>query len=271
MNIIQRNFFRLLRSGAFDNKESIEPMSAFKWRRLFQMVEVQNVVSVFVQGANKLAIDEGMNLPQDLIEAVNKKLTEENTQKPFEDEDIQLSSRILNRRLKRIIEKEMKNDDMSIETVDLLEIIIFNVNKLLNNGISLDGIIRLGKYLRKRGDKVDFVKLETWLNLLHMERMAQLQGSILMEVFGFEQDELPFVQKEEKEAFNLVMRSISNLAKDTAEVWHFRQSRTGFVQNNSKILRRNVRRSVRYYPYAPLETTCSFFTNLGRSLSEIEE
>ena len=271
MNIIQRNFFRLLRSGAFDNKESIEPMSAFKWRRLFQMVEVQNVVSVFVQGANKLAIDEGMNLPQDLIEAVNKKLTEENTQKPLEDEDIQLSSRILNRRLKRIIEKEMKNDDMSIETVDLLEIIIFNVNKLLNNGISLDGIIRLGKYLRKRGDKVDFVKLETWLNLLHMERMAQLQGSILMEVFGFEQDELPFVQKEEKEAFNLVMRSISNLAKDTAEVWHFRQSRTGFVQNNSKILRRNVRRSVRYYPYAPLETTCSFFTNLGRSLSEIEE
>ena len=165
MNIIQRNFFRLLRSGAFDNKESIEPMSAFKWRRLFQMVEVQNVVSVFVQGANKLAIDEGMNLPQDLIEAVNKKLTEENTQKPFEDEDIQLSSRILNRRLKRIIEKEMKNDDMSIETVDLLEIIIFNVNKLLNNGISLDGIIRLGKYLRKRGDKVDFVKLESWLNL----------------------------------------------------------------------------------------------------------
>ena len=43
MNIITRNFFRLLRSGALNEYEPMEPMSAFKWRRLDQMVHAQHV------------------------------------------------------------------------------------------------------------------------------------------------------------------------------------------------------------------------------------
>lgn len=272
MNIIERNIFRLLRTGAFNAKESIEPMSAFKWRRLFQMVEAQNLVFVFAHGIETYGNDENINLPADLKEELEKRLTENDTnRKTFEDEDIRLSSRLLNRRLKRLIKREMQSEETSMETVDLLEIIIFNVNQILNYGLSLDGIIRLGQYLRKRGDKVDFVKLDSWLNRLHLTRMAQLQGSILIAAFGFELEELPFVQKEEKNAMKLAIRAVGNLAKDTAEEWYFRQTRSGFVQNNSKKLRRNIRRSVRYYNYAPMETTSSFFTNLARSLSEIEE
>jgi hypothetical protein len=82
---------------------------------------------------------------------------------------------------------------------------------------------------------------------------------------------VPFVVTKEKDALRLTIQSISNLAKDTAEEWHFRQSRTGFVQNNSSVLRRNVRRSIHFYNYAPWETASSFVRNLGRSLSEIEE
>ena len=36
MDIVKRNFFRLLRSGAYDSDEQIEPMSAFKWQKLYQ-------------------------------------------------------------------------------------------------------------------------------------------------------------------------------------------------------------------------------------------
>ena len=63
MNIIQRNFFRLLRSGAFDENEPIEPMSPFKWRRLFQMVMAQRVVPVFAKGVANHNGDVGLNLP----------------------------------------------------------------------------------------------------------------------------------------------------------------------------------------------------------------
>ena len=101
--------------------------------------------------------------------------------------------------------------------------------------------------------------------------MAQLQGSILISVFDFEPDELPFVHREEPAAFKLAVSSVSNLVKDTAQEWHFRQTRTGFVSNNSAALRRNLRRSFRYLPYATLETVSNFFSNFARSLKEIEE
>ena len=272
MNIIERNIFRLLRSGAFDTKEDIEPMSPFKWRRLYQMIVAQNLVPVFEHGTTTHGRDEQLNLPDDIMTLMKQETADGNyDRKTFGDEDIRLSSRLLNHRLKRIIKREMQSEETSMETVDLLEIIIFNVNQILNYGLSLDGIIRLGQYLRKRGDKVDFIKLDDWLDRLHLSRMAQLQGSILISVFGFEQNELPFVLKEEKNARKLAIRAVGNLAKDTAEEWYFRQTRSGFVQNNSKKLRRNIRRSIRYYSYAPMETTSSFFTNLARSLSEIEE
>ena len=92
-----------------------------------------------------------------------------------------------------------------------------------------------------------------------------------MSIFGFEADELPFLHREEPRAFKLTVYSVENLAKDTAQEWHLRQTNTGFVSNNSVILRRNLGRSIRYLPYATLETICSFFKNLAKSLKEIEE
>ena len=273
MDIIQRNFFRLLRTGAFDDKEVVEPMSAFKWRRLYQMVEVQNVTDIFVSGVNKQSKEESLNLPDDLKADVQQRLDAAAPSKKLTTglEQVELSNHFLNKKLQKLMNAERHSIDTSLETMQLLSIIITNMNSMLNNGLSLSGIIRLGQYLRRRGDRVDFVKLESWLHQLHLSRMAQLEGSILMVVFGFEQDELPFVVKEEKDAYDLTIRAISNLAKDTAKEWHFRQSSTGFVRNNSAILRRNIRRSIRYINYAPVETTSSFFTNLARSLSEIEE
>ena len=153
----------------------------------------------------------------------------------------------------------------------MLDIILFNINHILNYGISLRGILELGKFLRTRGDKVDFVKLETWLNALHIQRIAQLQGSILIEVFNFEQDEIPFVQEVERNSYALALRTLTHTEIDTSKEWHFRQSKAGFVQNNNVVLKRNLKRSIRYINYAPIETTSSFLANLGRSLSEIEE
>ena len=80
---------------------------------------------------------------------------------------------------------------------------------MLNRGINLDAIIRLGQFLRNKGDKVDFLKLEKWLSALHLQRMAQLQGSILIAVFGFEKDEIDFVKKEEPVAYKLTIKIIS--------------------------------------------------------------
>lgn len=263
MNIITRNFFRLLRSGALNEYEPMEPMSAFKWRRLDQMVHAQHVERAALKGIKNHQFDEMMNIPEDLANQ-----TPDNS---AHQEEPRLSNHYLNFRLSRIENAERHAIDTNVDALNVLKIIVGNVSSMLNHGTMLSGIIELGSYLRNKGDKVDFVKLDTWLGKLQLRRMAQLQGSMLMSVFNFEQDELPFVRHVEAAANKLVLRSVTHSASDTAEDWHFRQLSSGFVQNNSALLRRNLRRSLRYITYAPLETVSNFFNNFARSLQEIEE
>ena len=263
MNIITRNFFRLLRSGALNEYEPMEPMSAFKWRRLDQMVHAQHVERAALKGIKNHQFDEMMNIPADLANQ-----TPDNS---AHQEEPRLSNHYLNFRLSRIENAERHAIDTNVDALNVLKIIVGNVSSMLNHGTMLSGIIELGSYLRNKGDKVDFVKLDTWLGKLQLRRMAQLQGSMLMSVFNFEQDELPFVRHVEAAANKLVLRSVTHSASDTAEEWHFRQLSSGFVQNNSALLRRNLRRSLRYITYAPLETVSNFFNNFARSLQEIEE
>ena len=115
------------------------------------------------------------------------------------------------------------------------------------------------------------MKLDNWLEVLHLVRMAQLQGSVLIAVFGFEKDEVPFVHKEEKDAYAMAVRSITNLANDTAEEALEKGSDGEYRSNTSRKLRRNLSRSMRYYGFAPIETASSFLGKIGKSLKEMDE
>ncbi|MGI6231399.1 MAG: hypothetical protein ACOYJF_00930 [Prevotella sp.] len=264
MNIINRNFFRLLRSGALNEYEPLEPMSSFKWNRLDQMARAQRVEAYAQKGVRNHQYDELMNIPQNLVNA-------KPVQVPSINASPQLSNAFLNHRLKKIEYDERHAIDTNIGAVEVLHIIVDNVSTMLNHGTMLGGLIQLGSYLRSKGGEVDYVKLDQWLDKLFLRRMAQLQGCMLMAVFNFEKDELPFVQHIEPSAYRLVLRSVEHTAEDTAEEWHFKQSRAGFVRNNSALLRRNLRRSLRYLPYAPIETVSNFINNFTISLQEIEE
>ena len=50
MDIIQRNLFRLLRSGAYGTQEQLEPMSVFKWERLYQIAMLHDVIPYAYKG-----------------------------------------------------------------------------------------------------------------------------------------------------------------------------------------------------------------------------
>ena len=265
MDVITRNFFRLLRSGAWNEDEAIEPMSHFKWNRLGQMVRAQQVETVVKAGLMRLNECEWVNLPDEFSSVFT------GNESSLSHSDFQLSNRFLNVRFNRIRKREIHSIDTNVGSLDVLKIIINTVSTMLNQGIMIKGILDLGSYLRLQGDQVDFVKLDAWLAKLHLVRMAQLQGSMLVAAFNFETDELPFVHHLESAAYNLVLRSVHHTACDTAEEWHFRQSSTGFVTNNSQLLRRNLRRSLRYLPYAPIETVSNYLNNFARSLQEIEE
>lgn len=231
LDFLQKNLFKQLRAEHFGTREQLDPMTTFKKRKIAQMMK------------NLGDIPSG---------------------------EVALHSGFLNGRLARIQQDEPHAIDTSMETIYLLRLIVSNVNAMYSGGISLRGIVQLGQYLRTRGDKVDFVKLDSWLSRLHIQRMAQLEGSVLIQFFDFEQDEIPFVKTVERGAGKLTVRSLYYNIKDMEDI-RFRESRMGFVHATGGTMRKNLRRSMRYFGYAPIETTCNFLGGLLRSLSEIEE
>ena len=231
MDFLQRNLFTKLRSENFGTKEELEPMTTFKKKKIAQMMKNLN------------------DIPSG---------------------EVLMHNSFLNKRLIKIQKDEPHAIDTSMETIYLLRIIVSNANAMLSGGISLRGIIQLGQYLRTRGDKVDFVKLDNWLIKLHIQRMAQLEGSVLIKFFDFEQDEIPFVKYVERGAYRLTLRSLYYNIKDMEDI-KFRQSQVGFVHTTGGTMRKNLRRSMRFFSYAPIESTSNFLNNFVKSLSEIEE
>ena len=231
MDFLQRNLFTKLRSENFGTKEELEAMTTFKKKKIAQMMKNLN------------------NVPSG---------------------EVLMHNSFLNRRLTKIQKEEPHVIDTSMETIYLLRLIVSNANAMLSGGISIRGIIQLGLYLRTRGDKVDFVKLDNWLIKLHLQRMAQLEGSVLITFFDFEQDEIPFVHHIERGAYRLTLRSLYYNIMDQQAI-QFEQTSSGFVRTTGGTMRKNLRRSMRYLQYAPIETMSNFMNNFFRSLSEIEE
>lgn len=274
MDIIKRNFLRTLRSGAFNDIEPFEPMSVFKWNKLLTMIVSQNVVPVAIKGMKNCQYE---NIPYTTIltffKSCNIDITETIKEKVCIPQS-GLNNRFLNKRLNELRYKERHSIDTSVETLDLLNIIIYNTNKILTHGITYDNLLIIGKYLRNKGNKVDFVKLEQWLQTIKLQSIAQYEGSILIATLNFDQKEIPFVHTIDNIAKNRALDALNNvIQQDPNHVheWHFRQSKSGFLHNNSTLLRNNIWHSMKYINYAPLETVSNLINRIANSLSEIEE
>ncbi len=125
---------------------------------------------------------------------------------------------------------------------------------------------------RTRGDKVDFVKLEKWrLAKLRIQRIAQLEGSVLITFFDFEQDEIPFVHHIERGRLQADAPLSSTITSWTSRPFSLSRPAAALYAPRGGTMRKNLRRSMRYLQYAPIETMSNFMNNFFRSLSEIEE
>lgn len=290
MDIIRRNFFRLLRAGVFGNEEQIEPMSAWKWRQLYELAERLKLTTMAFDGVQQCKGQFFMQLPDDLLRRGNEE-DEKATQRwqqavgelaelmdilsrmqwrpvllepwttamlcamphhhsigrvcvyfPYETQGrkadewaianatdyddthrhllryqwkslkvehrhrlLLLNSRLNNSTLQNIVEQERLEGGTShvviegqrMETVSptlaMLVALLGIVRTSLDEGLRLWQIVDLGVLLRRQGDRVDFVKLQGWIERLSFTRMAQLVATVLTGLLGFTADEVPFV------------------------------------------------------------------------------
>jgi hypothetical protein len=242
-DIITRNFFRMMRSGALNEYVDLEPMSAFKWQRLVEIVSSENVASVASRAVKNHQFEANFNMPQALRDEIHREAAA-NTGQSIRPE---LDNSMLNKRLKEIYTLETHSENCSKESLDLFNIIIVNCHAILSKGTSTKLIIRLGNYARINSDRIDYAKVERWLNELQMQKVAQLAGSILINNFAFKQEELPFVKKIDSKAATVMVQSIMQRRK---------------AKHN---------KGITYFEYAPLENASIILRRLKSRLDTIEE
>lgn len=365
MDITTRNFFRLLRAGAFAETEQIEPMSAWKWQRVYQFSVMHGVTALLSDGIERCKDQFFLQIPLPLLEQWKKTVIEiekdnERTNLrltelfalfsrmqlrpvllkgqglailydrpshrvsegidfffPFETQGkkadqwgwdqgtnandhsslhyewqmvkvchqhrlLRLSNRLHGRTLQNITEKEFREcpatfatiDGMRIEllspTLTLLYLLLRIAAYLLNNGVSLSHLTDLGIYLRKAGDKVDYVKLQSWIERLHMKRMAQLTGELLVKLLAFSREEIPFMSKNVNSDIDKIMNEL--FKQKVSHEWHFQQAGDIFVHTaNSSAMFWQMRHSARYFRYYPSESATNLLSSFAHSLSHIEE
>ncbi len=167
----------------------------------------------------------------------------------------QLAGRMSNATLQKIIEQERREEGLTfidvdkqrIETVaptlSLLVALTEMVRTLLGGGTALELVVDMGQQLRGRGHRVDFVKLQGWIEKLKIERVARLTGLMLTRLLGFSEDEVPFLEG------NDIQPSDDRLASDLL----------GGAQRT------------RYFRYLPGEGIASAIASAAHSLGQVEE
>lgn len=268
MNIIERNFYRLLRAGALGTEEQIEALSAWKWNRLYQLAEMHDVAPIVYQGIERCQDQFLVQVPPTLLEQwqQSKSHDEDNANELLTADH--LTNPLLNHKLQDILDDDHSNTETRTTLLHLLGITRF----IMNAGIPVKRVVEMGVFLRQSGRLVDYDKLQEWMKTLQLQPMAQLTAIMLVKLLHFTPEELPFMQPVNDERMERQIRDMFRQKNSHAEEWYFSQGKNIFVHtSNPSAMMWHVRRSARNLRYFPSETLTNFVTAFVHSLSHIEE
>lgn len=273
MNIVQRNFYRLIRNGIFEHQEPIEPMSVFKWNKLFQLAIMHEVVQQVWEGLQHSKNQFTLHLTPQQWE-LWEKTAKEYAEKAETEEDVflradHLTNPVLNHHLQTILDDEHSD----VSTRQLLLTIIRVARHILNEGVPVRQLVELGTCLHQNHDRIDFEMLQRWLKRLRFEQMAQLEGAMLVQMFGFDATDIPFLKGKVNKNTAAVALELTELTNTRSHDFYFSQdSGDIFVHtSNGSAMLGHLRRSARYFRYIPSEIVTNFFRSFAHSLSHIEE
>jgi len=365
MDVIRRNFFRLIKNSVFGGDEMVEPMSNWKWNQLLVMAGEHGVDAIVMDGLRPFIQNGSLRLKKDLLEKwnarvvaiensnhemndvlseifkvfshqqlrpilmkglgmallypvpehrtcrnidifftyvpqadkadewarANGKKTDEGDKRKlsyyWRDKRIEnhrymqvLMNRRLNKQLQRIVNGEIRCCDSSyIEingvrvevlppTMNLLLLLIDISRKVTDDGLDLKQIVDLGLFLRRMGDRVDFVKFQLWIESLKMVRMAQVIGILLIKMFDFEKDEIPFVHHENDTAAKTLLKEVMYGGR----IFHFKPIENGgTLRKETHSVFFHLRRCSKYMNYYPREINSTAISRIVHSLDQVEE
>lgn len=270
MKVIERNFFRLLRAGLFGTHEDIEPLSPWKWRRLYQLSLFHRVPECIWKGIENYQDNYFVSLiATDLKEKWAKTIVE--VEEAEDTEMASLSNPLLDHKLQAIIDEESSKEETPTRL--MLLNLVQHTRTILNEGISLPLLIELSQMIRQPRGGVDYDKLQKWISQLQLQPMADLQGTLLCSFLDFRQEELPFMKKNLEKTARQLREEMFVLDNAQTDEWYFTQKDDQiFVRtHNSQAMLWHVGHSARYSGLYPSEAVTNFFKSFAKSLTHIEE
>ncbi len=266
MDIIQRNFLRLLKCGAFGQREQTEPMSAWKWKRLYQLSQMHDVTPWVYDGINASREDFFLKIPEEQMALWKESALQADTV-IIKDEEQRLTNPLLNHKLQNLTKKEGDTP-----TLELLYNIIRLARFILTQGINMRHLLELGIYLRTTKDQINYEQLSIWIKKLQMTKITRLEAALLILFFDFKEEEIPFTTVKVNKDTIRIADDILNTSSEQVADWYFTQGKNVFVSTtNSGAMMWHVRHSAKYMSYYPSEAVTNFFANFAHSLSHIEE
>lgn len=272
MNAILNNLITLAATGAFGNDGIIIPMSQFKWNILCKIAELEDISPYVSKGIQKFGDESAeiivpngesyANISREAKETLRNSVFNNSDNIKFDLDITDIDSLRLTYILKKyilkdIIDKERHSIDTSKTSLDFLSLIVQNTDVILRQGIRLRGIIEIGRFLRTKGQYVDFIKVETWLNKLKLMHIATMQASVLTDLFSFEKDEFPYIKKIDKKSKSLAEYSLNRIYRAN--------------KRSREFSKYNIRNCIKFFKYTRSEALCKAFYIMGKGLADIEE
>lgn len=249
-------------------------MSISKWNKVFQLALMHQVIPSVYAGIRQCQDQFFLHLSEKQMKEWEKADTEARQTNNQEEENEllradHLTNPLLNKKLQAILDDEQSD----IMTRQLLLNIIHISRHILNEGVPVYHLVQLGKYLHNESHRVDFDALNQWLKKLGFTPMAQLEGALLIQMFGFSKEEIPFMVSEPDKRVERVAQELTEFTNTRTEEFYFTQdSDSVFLHtSNSSAILGHIRRSAHYFRYLPSETLTNFFASFAHSLSHIEE
>lgn len=275
MEITTRNLFCLLRAGVLGREESVEPMSAWKWSRVYGLSMVHGVEAETWAGIGLLKGQFFMRLPDAL-----RHQWEQSAANARPAPRTPLTPRLA-KRLERLEDEADRPADATLSVLRSMVALsqsLLTADRWVRQLLSLATLLSPPATHSARGGtipvppRIDREQLDEWFAELDMERMAQLECALLMHLLHIDEKRLPISMTLSEEQQREGVEEIAAAIEATTHQWQFSQGSNIFVHNSSSsAMYWQARHSVRYLKYHPKESISSFFSSFVQSLTKIEE
>ena len=175
---------------------------------------------------------------------------------------------LLSSRLKKGLAAIAEKSDTASADYQVLDAFVHLAYALLRDDQWVRQMLVTGELIRERGARVNRGQMKTWIKKLHLNKMIQLEGALLVELMGLQQEELPF------EVFpsQFDIDRFASAIPHSQEQMRFSQGKDIFVHTSNKsAMVWNARRSARFFRYNPTESIANLFSSFAKSLTNIEE